>query len=86
MNEPVVLRHRLGALKQGREMQLDRLADVALGVLDGGAIAEAAGQGGAVGQLTLVLRLLFDDDLKRIEFHHPSSSGFILHPPRAASA
>ena len=65
------------------EVPLDGLPDGALRFLERLPAADRAGQRGAVGRVSLVVRLLLDHDLEPVEAHVPNAS--ITHPftPRA---
>ncbi len=60
MHQSVILRNGQGMGKHRGEMLLDGMADVALGLFDGFAVAETAGDVGRVSEVPFVLRFLLD--------------------------
>src|SRR3972149_2960241 len=69
VDQVLVLGNGLTVSEQGRDVELDGVADVAPGLLDGLPIAEAPGQGRTVGEVPLILGLLLDHDLEVVELH-----------------
>lgn len=64
VDKPVLLRDRLAVRQQRGEMLFDRLADVVFGFFGGLAVAESTGNVWGIGKVSLVFRLLLDDDLE----------------------
>jgi hypothetical protein len=60
---------RLDVSQERGEVLLDGFPDVAFGLFDCFSVAEAAGDVWGISEVSVVLRLLLDDDLERVKFH-----------------